>query len=137
MSLLETVVVPVADPDDATATARALTAADLDPASVVVVYVAEKAGGAPDKTGVEQSEAHAEESFAAFRDVHPGAATELRFHTDVVEGVFEAAGDHGATAVAFLSRPGGRLVRFLSGDHALALVTENPLPVIALPDPDR
>lgn len=137
MSLLDSVVVPVADPDDAATTASALDAADLDPGAIVVVYVVEKAGGAPDRTSVEQSEAHAEETFGAFEDVHPDAGTDVRYATDVVDGVFAAAADHDATAVAFLPRPGGRLVRFLTGDHALKLVTENDRPVIALPYPDR
>lgn len=133
MSLLDTVVVPVADPDDAAATAAALDA--LDVGAVVVVYVVEKAGGAPDKAGVEQREMEGERIFAAFREQYPDAETEIRYGTDVTDAVFAAAADHGATAVAFRPRAGGRLVRLLSGDHALKLVTQNDVPVISLPDP--
>lgn len=134
MSLLDTVVVPVAEPADAAATADALGA--LDPGELVVVYVVEKAGGAPDKAGVSQREAEAEDAFDRFRERFPDASTEIRYGTDVVEQVFEAATEHGATAVAFRPRSGSRLVRLISGDYALKLVTENDVPVVSLPDTD-
>lgn len=133
MSLLDTVVVPVADPDDAAETVEALDR--LEPGRVVVVYVVEKAGGAPDKAGVEQREDEGQRLFEVFRERHPDAETEIRYGTDVTDAVFAAADDHGATAVAFHPREGGRLVRLLSGDHALKLVTQNDVPVISLPDP--
>lgn len=131
MSLLDTVVVPVADPQDAAATAEAL--AGINPCDVVVVYVVEKAGGGIDKASVEQREAEAEDAFTVFHDRFPDADTVVRYGTAVTDEVFAAAADQGASAVAFLPRPGGRLVRFLSGDHALELVTENDVPVISLP----
>ena len=134
MSLLDSVVVPVAESADAAATADAL--APLEPREVVVVYVVEKTGGAPDQASVDQREMEAEEAFDAFRDRFPDAESEVRYGTDVVEQVFAAADESGATAVAFRPRPGSRLVRLVSGDYALTLVTENDLPVVSLPKPD-
>jgi hypothetical protein len=134
VSLLDSVVVPVAESADAAATADAL--APLEPGEVVVVYVVEKAGGAPDQASVDQREMEAEEAFDAFRDRFPDAESEVRYGTDVVEQVFAAADERGATAVAFRPRPGSRLVRLISGDYALKLVTENDLPVVSLPNPD-
>lgn len=96
----------------------------------------EKTGGAPDQASVDQREMEAEEAFDAFRDRFPDAESEVRYGTDVVEQVFAAADERGATAVAFRPRPGSRLVRLVSGDYALTLVTENDLPVVSLPNPD-
>lgn len=124
---------PGSGPEDAAATAEAL--GGIEPGDVVIVYVVEKAGGSIDKASVEQREMEAEEAFAAFRDQFPDADTEIRYGTAVTDEVFTAAADQRATAVAILPRRGGRLIRFLSGDHALKLVTENDVPVISLPTP--
>lgn len=132
--LLEHVVLPVANEADATSSARAL--APLRPEAVTVVHVIEKAGGAPDKTPVEQSEAIAERCLEAVREVHPDAELHATYHTDIVEGIFDSAEAVGATAVAFRTRGGGRITRFLSGDLALKLITDPRLPVIVLPDPE-
>lgn len=136
--LFERVVLPVASVEDATASVRAL--ANHDPAHVVAVHVIEKAGGAPDKAGVEQREQVAEQVFAAieqgFGRHHPGAGleTDLRYGTDVAETIFGAAADHGATAIVITPRGGSRWVRLLTGDVALDIVTRTDRPVVVLPD---
>lgn len=134
--LLSTVVVPVAEPDDARATARALRSRLADDAEVLVVRVVEKAGGAPDKASVEQREGIAEEAFEAFRDVLDGESVETRilYDIDVADAVFTAADDVDATAIAFTPRSGSRWVRLLTGDVALSLITETDRPVLVLPD---
>lgn len=140
--LLTRPVVPVADDDDARATAAAL-APHLDGAATVhLVYVVEKAGGAMDKAGVEQRELAAEEAFEAFEATLDTAAvpatveTDIQYDTDVVDGVFDAAADLDASAVAFVPRGGGSLLGLLTGNRTERLVTENPLPVVSLPAPD-
>jgi hypothetical protein len=138
ISTLDAILVPVASREDARETAAAVREY-LDPAetAVTVVYVVEKAGGAPDKAGVEQREAVAAEAFEAFKAELPKFAveTEVVYDTDVADGIFAAAEAVGADAIAFVPRnEGGRLARFLSGDVALSLVTENDLPVVSLPD---
>lgn len=130
-SLMDHLLVPVASEDDARKTAQILES--YDPELITVTHVIEKAGGAPDKLSVEQAEQHAAASFAAFRQVIPDAESELTYNQNVVEAIFELAATIDATAIAFRPRQGGRLVKFLSGDTALKLVSEAARPVIALP----
>jgi nucleotide-binding universal stress UspA family protein len=130
--LLDRVVLPVDSEEDAESSARALAGQEYG--EVVVVHVVEKAGGAPDKAGVEQRELAAEEMFEAARAVLGDVETELYYGTDVVETIFEAAADHDATAVVVTPRGGSRFVQLITGDVALRLITENDHPVVVLPD---
>jgi len=63
--LLSTVVVPVADQDDARATARSLAGLLDDDDRAVVVHVVQHTKGGLDTASVEQLEADAESIFAA------------------------------------------------------------------------
>lgn len=132
--LLDHVLVPVAHEDDALKTARALE--PYDPDRVTALHVVEKGGGVPDKTPVEQSEELATESYAAVRQVFPDADTHTAYARDVVGAIFEAANDVNASAIAYRSRGGNRIMQFLSGDLSLKLVTQADRPVIALPRTD-
>lgn len=131
--LLDHVLVPVANEEDAAATARALE--PYDPGRVTAVHVVEKGEGVPDKTPVEQSEAIAAESFAAVRRVFPEAADHTAYGRAVAAAIVAAADEVDASAIAFRPRGGSRLVQFLSGDVALDLVTGADRPVVALPEP--
>lgn len=129
--LLEHILLPVANEEDARASVDSL--APYSPAKVTVTHVVEKGGGVPDKTPVEQSEMIAEDAYTAVRETYPDAETHTVYATDVVDGVFDAADEVGATAIAYRSRGGNRIMQFLSGDLSLRLVTESSIPVIALP----
>jgi nucleotide-binding universal stress UspA family protein len=129
--LLRHVLLPVADESDAKATVAALE--PYDPEQVTALHVVEKGGGVPDKTPVEQSEQIAQESYTAVREVFPDAGEHTAYGTDVVESIFDTVEEVDASAVAYQSRGGNRLVQFLSGDRSLRLVTEAEIPVIALP----
>lgn len=132
--LLSHVLLPVAHADDARKTAQALQ--PYRPARVTALHVVEKGGGVPDKTPVEHSEAVAEESYEAVREVFPDAEEHTAYARDVADAIFEAAADVGASAIAYRSRGGNRLMQYLSGDLSLKLVTKADRPVIALPGPD-
>jgi len=129
--LLGHVLLPVADEEDALETALALET--YDPDRVTVVHVVEKGEGAPDKTPVEHSEEVAAGAYRAVQGVFPDADTETAYARDVVGAIFEVAEAVDASAVAYRPRKGNRLVRFLSGDRSLKLVTEADRPVIVLP----
>lgn len=133
--LLARPLLAVANAPDARASARALAPHVGDPQRVVAVNVVEKAGGAPDKAPMAEVEAEAERAFDAIREVLGPVETDLRYGVDVVETILEAGRDHDASAIVFTPRSGGRLVRLLTGDVALSLVTESDRPVVALPDP--
>jgi nucleotide-binding universal stress UspA family protein len=126
------VLVPLAHEEDARRTAASMEPYDFD--RITMMHVVEKGEGVPDKTPVEQSEQIAAAAFAAFRDTFPDAESAVAYRRDVVDGIFEVAADRDVTAVVFRPREGGRISRFLSGDHSLRLVTEAEVPVVALPD---
>ncbi|MFC7324356.1 universal stress protein [Halorubrum rutilum] len=129
--LLAHALLPVANEDDALATARALEPYDVG--RVTALHVVEKGGGVPDKTPVEQSEELAAESYAAVRTVFPDAGEHTAYSRDVVDAIFDAAGEVDASAIAYRPRGGNRLAQFLSGDLSAKLVTDAPVPVVALP----
>lgn len=129
--LLSNVLLPVAHEADAQESAQAL--APYDPERVTALHVVEKGGGVPDKTPVSYSEEMAENAYAAVHEVFPEAETHTAYGTNVVETIFDVVEDVDASAIAFRTRGGGRLLHFLSGDLALKLVTNAPVPVIALP----
>jgi len=136
--LLDRVVLPVANDDDARATARALDGHEVG--SALAVNVVEKAGGAPDKASVEQREEVAEEAFAVLEAaLGDGIDLETRvlYGTDVADAIFDAADGYDASAIVITPRGGSRWVRLLTGDVALSLVTETDRPVIVLPDVER
>lgn len=126
----ESIVVPVANREDARATAVALEPYDIG--DITVLHVIEKGEGVPDKTPVEQSKQIARESFAAFRETFPEAETEITYRRDVVAGIIEVARDTDASAIVFRPRDSARILKFLAGDRSLRLITEAKLPVIAL-----
>lgn len=138
MSVLTHVVVPVASETDAEATCEALDPYLDGIERVTAVHVIEKGGGAVDKAPLGKRREDAAE-FLAVVDARLGDAvavdTRTAFGTDVVETIFDEALDAGATAIAIRPRGGSRIVRLLTGDTATRLVTDAPIPVVALPEP--
>lgn len=129
-SLTESIIVPIANQEDAQATATALEPYDVG--DITLLYVVEKGEGVPDKTPVEQSKQVASESFDTFKETFPEAKTETTYQRNVVAGIIEAARDVDASAIAFRPRGGARIRQFLAGDRSLRLITEADRPVIAL-----
>ena len=79
-----------------------------------------------------QSEEVAEESYAAVRTIFPDADVDTAYARDIVGAIFEAADEVRASAIAYRSRGGTRIVQFLSGDLSRKLITNADRPIIAL-----
>lgn len=136
--MLDRPLVPVITPEDAGATYGAIRPYLSSAARPIVVHVIEKAGGAPDKAGVDQRREHAEETFDAFR--HRAdldgieCDTEVLYGTDVPETILAAAEELGASAVVFRSRGDGGFFDRLTGTVRAGLVDSQKHPVIVLPE---
>lgn len=111
--------VPVANEEDARATARALE--PYGPDRVTGLHVVETGGDVPDKTPVEQSEDLAANALAAVRGTFPDAEEHTAYARNVVAAIFETADDLDATALAYRSRGGGRLTQFPSATSGSGL----------------
>ncbi|WP_416840746.1 universal stress protein [Haloferax sp. DFSO52] len=102
-----------------------------------VVHVIEKAGGAPDKAGVEQREELADDVFDIARRAADTAgidvATDLRFDTDVGDAILDAAAEVDASAIVFTPRGGRSWWDLFSGDVRDRLIRKSDRPVVVLP----
>ena len=143
-SLLDRVVIPVASPEDAANTYESFRPQVVDPDGTVdtdveiyVVYVVEKAGGAPDKAAVEQREEHARDAFDRFEMLAEadglGIESEIRYGTDVADAILEYADDVDASAIAFTSRGTGTWLNLITGGVRSSLLLNADRPVVVLP----
>jgi len=136
--LFSRVVVPVANRDDAAATATTLRSYVAMDATVIAVHVIEKAGGAPDKASVEQREQRAAEIFSIitgeFDDSGVVLETDLRYGTDIASPIVGAVHDRSASAIVFTSRGGSRWRKLVTGDVTRNLVRSSDSPIPVLPD---
>lgn len=138
-NIFETVYVPIADPEDAEATARAVQRYAHEDSTVVVTHVVEKGEGVPDKASVEQREQYASEAYETFQEVLPEGWGDVQFVTlygrDVAQTIIDGATEADATVIAFTPRGGSRWVRLVTGDVARNLIENSDIPVISLPEP--
>lgn len=131
--LLSNVVIPVASEEVAGRTAHIAREYLPEDARVTVVHVVQDEEAFADATE-EEWEAFATEAFEQFQDAYgDDVETDIRYGTDVVDGVFETAGDVDASAIVFTPRGGSRWRQLMSGDVARQLVSEGERPVLALP----
>jgi nucleotide-binding universal stress UspA family protein len=139
VSLLGHLLVPVADDGDAGATADALNP-HLDVVGrVTLVHVLQKGGGVADKAPVAKRRADAKAFLSVVEsrlgDEAVTIGRRVEFGTNVADTIVETATDVDATAIAFHPRGGNRLVRWLSGDTAVRLVSAPEFPVLSLATP--
>ncbi len=131
------VMLPVADPDDAERTAKALAPYLGSESTVVIVNVIEKGGGSIDKAPIGRRKEYAEEMFerarAPLSEVETTLETETFFGTDIVETIFEQAESDEIDAVVFMPRKSNRLAELLTGSVARRMVKEASVPVVTLP----
>ncbi|MFC7202351.1 universal stress protein [Haloferax namakaokahaiae] len=141
-SLFARPLLPIANEADATATCRAAFPHIAGQhGQATVVHVIEKAGGAPDKAGVEQREELADEVFDIVARIADefglDVKTELRFATDVAEEILDVADETDATAIVFSPREGRGWWDLFSGDVRKHLVHNDERPVVVLPGSDE
>ncbi|QLK24951.1 universal stress protein [Natrinema zhouii] len=137
-SLFETVLVPIASEGDAEETCRAILREIYDGRPTLhVVHVIEKAGGAPDKAGVEQRKERAERIFerveTELADEDVILETEILYGTDVAEAILERAQRLDATSIVFTPRGASRWIKLLTGDVAQKLLANTDRPLVVLP----
>ena len=130
-SILDHVLVPVSGVGDARGTAAALE--PFDPVNVTILYVVERADGFIDPVSTAYLEEEGKEALQEFKAVFPDANEHITSSAALVETIYDVAEEVDASAIAYRSRGGSRFVRLLSGDHALKLVDDPPIPVISLP----
>lgn len=140
-SIFERVVVPVANREDAAATAAALASqVEGTDCEVIVVHVIERTPGAPDTASPEHRKQNAADIFGvvtdALKDTEIPVETDLRYETDIAASVVQAAHEHDATGIVFTPRGESRWKKLLTGDVTHKLVANSDIPVVVLPDED-
>lgn len=141
-ALLRRVLVPLSNETDAVrTTANLITHVDEDrhdqPAELILLHVIEKGGGTIDKAPLPATKEHAQTILDTGRLTLESEGyevrTEIRYGTNVVRTVHEAAEDVDATVILFRPREHGPLTRLVLKDRTGALVKDAPCPVITLP----
>lgn len=138
-SLFRSVVVPVANQEDARSTAAALMPyLDSTIDEILAVHVIEKAGGAPDKASVEQRQLNAEQIFQAMveglADPTFALETKILYGTSIAEAIIDGAHEINATAIVFTPRGGSKWMKLLTEDVTSGLVEQSDIPILVLPD---
>lgn len=136
--LLRRVVLPVASTDDARDTCRAAIPYIVNAnGEAIAVHVVETNPGGMNKAPLAALQEEGEQALSVVRgqceDHSIPIQTEIRYGPKVNEEVFDVARSREATSVGFIPRAGSRLGKFLSGDNALSMITQNDMPVVAFP----
>jgi len=135
-SLFERVLIPIASADDAR-TAREVILPYIDDCNgvAIAVHVVKYTAGGVDPSPQSMQEADAERLFeiVGANDDGPVVETHTAYGTNVADALFETAREIDASAIVFSPEAKNRLVRLLTGDTALSLVTDPEVPVLAIP----
>lgn len=127
-------IVPIAGLDDAKRTCEELAQyLDDEIETITVVHVIEQTDGYMDTTSPEALEREARELFTYVADCFgdgPEIRRELRYGTDVVEEIVDAADDRDVSAIGFAPRPKSKLQQLLTENASYRLITESHQPVV-------
>ncbi|QWC20302.1 universal stress protein [Halorubrum sp. 2020YC2] len=134
--LFERILVPIAGPDDAEATARALRP-HLDPGTTLIVTHVTQ--GATDETTVETGrDQFAGATYETFADILYRDDLEFEWATlearEVAAALVDAIGMTEATLVAFTPRDIDAWKRAITGDPGGRLIREADVPVMVFPN---
>lgn len=138
MSLFEHILVPVASRSDVETTCNALIPyLDKAGGTAVIVYVIEKAGGAPDKASVEQLREEADRLFDIAIEKLVNAdikfETRLLYGRDVAETIISAAADEDVSAIVFTLRGSNRVVKLFTAMSATRSCERRTAPLSSFP----
>ena len=134
--LFERALIPIASEDDARMARETILPYLAESGGVAtVVHVIKYTEGGVDPSPVSMQEEDAQRLYDIVREDHDDLVVETRtaYGTDIVEAIFDVAADIDASAIVFSPQERNRLVRLLTGDTALSLVTEPDVPVLAIP----
>lgn len=138
--LLERVILPVATEDDTQATCNAIEPYLDGIDEIVLAHVVEQTPGYMDHASPEGLEEDARRFMQlALDQLGQEAVTDVVvcFGEDATEEVVALAREREATAILFHPRDKGLLDRLADSTHESELIRASPVPVIALPSPDR
>jgi nucleotide-binding universal stress UspA family protein len=139
--LFEHVLIPVAAEVDARM-ARETILPYLEQVGGVatVVHVIKQSKGGIDPSPESIRSEDAQKLFEIVSEDHEDsvvAETRTAYGTNIAEAIFDVAHEVGASAIVFSPREKSRLIRLLSGDTALSLVTNPDVPVLAIPQREQ
>lgn len=133
--LLDNVVVPIVNVNDARKTIRSLR--KYNPNNITALYIAEISENYINKKPRDTDKEIAEAVKTKFENAFPDVKFIATTSSSVPDEIISVADDVGATAIVYRPREGNRLTQFLTGDVSLKLVTNSIYPVIALPEAEK
>lgn len=135
-TLFEHVLIPIASEADARMARETILPYLAGSGGVAtVVHVIKSADGSVDPSPASMQEEDAERMFEIVEGEHSDLVveTEKAYGTDIAAAIFEVADEIGASAIVFAPEEKSRLIRLLTGDTALSLVSNPDVPVLAIP----
>ncbi len=135
-ALFERILVPLADPDDAAQTARALRPYVDSETTLIITHVTEDDGS---EAAIVRGRNHfAEEIYGTFISVLDRDDVRLEWVTlqgrEVAETIIDGTDAVDATLIAFCPRGLDRWAQVIAGDPASRLIHDADVPVITVPD---
>lgn len=139
-TLFEQVLIPIASEDDARMARETILPYLAGSGGVAtVVHVIKYTEGGVNPSPVSMQEEDAERLFDIVNQDHPDLVVETKkaYGTDITAAIFEVATEINASAIVFAPEEKSRLIRLLTGDTALSLISNPDVPVLAIPRRDE